>query len=119
MLIQQTTELLVVKVLERHQLYREDTVKLNQLVGRTIAPRWDIKYASIGVLGRHWRNASRDQRKRFTKEFKLLLERRIASAVLELVDGLVHELAPRAPGPTQVHDAFTYLPERWSEDGRR
>ena len=117
-LIQQTTELLVVKVLARRELYREDPAKLNKLVRRTITPRLDMKRASIGVLGRHWRGASREQRKKFSTQFRLLLAQRIADAVLELVDGLVHGMAPQAPGPRHVHDAFSYLPERWSDDGK-
>ncbi len=112
-LIQQTTELLVVRIFERRELYREDTAKLQKLVGRTIIPRLDIKRASIRVLGRFWRRASAEQRKRFTKEFQLHLVHKIATAMSELVD----ELPWQTPGASQVHAAFTYLPERWSEDG--
>ena len=112
-LVQQTTELLVVKIFKRRELYREDTAKLQKLVGRTVVPRLDMKRASSRVLGRFWRRASAEQRKRFTKEFQLHLVHKIATAMLELVD----ELASQTPEASQVHDAFTYLPERWSGDG--
>jgi phospholipid transport system substrate-binding protein len=61
----------------------EDPQALYALIDRVLLPRFDRRYAAQLVLGRHWRNASPEQRERFIDAFYGSLRRRYAEGVLE------------------------------------
>jgi len=65
---------------------REDPKKLYALVDELLVPHVDMAVVSRLVLGRYWRTASPEQRRRFIAEFKAMLIRFYSSALLEYAD---------------------------------
>lgn len=66
----------MLKELDAHRAeYRKDPTKVNRLVDEVLLPHFDTQYAARLVLGRHWRDATPEQRQRFIDAFyKALLE---------------------------------------------
>ena len=67
----------------RKDALTEDREALYALIDDILLPRFDRRYAAQLVLGRHWRNASDEQRVRFIDAFYTSLLRRYADGVLE------------------------------------
>lgn len=63
--------------------YKRDTRKLYAMVDKEVLPYFDFRAMSRSVLGRNWNNASEEQRERFVKEFRDLLVRTYATALLK------------------------------------
>jgi phospholipid transport system substrate-binding protein len=53
----------------RRDEYRSDPAELDSLVLQVLLPHFDTKLAARLVLGRHWDDASLEQRRRFTDAF--------------------------------------------------
>src|SRR5215831_2073572 len=49
--------------------YRKDPAKVSALVEKYLVPHLDIEYSARLVLGKHWREATPEQRERFEKGF--------------------------------------------------
>lgn len=67
----------------RKDALAENKDELYELIDGVLLPRFDRRYAAQLVLGRHWRNASAEQRTRFIDAFYGSLLRRYADGVLE------------------------------------
>ncbi len=79
--------------------YARDHKKLYAMVNEQVLPYFDFRAMSRLVLGKHWREASDDQRNRFTTEFRDLLVRTYATALLKYTNEQVIYLAFRSsPG---------------------
>lgn len=63
--------------------YRKDPAKLNALVEKYLLPNFDSQYSARLVLGKHWRTASEDQRKRFVDAFYHSLVKNYGTALVE------------------------------------
>ena len=63
--------------------YTEDRKKLYAMVDENVLPHFDFRAMSRTVLGRHWRAADEAQRTRFIDEFRNLLVRTYATALLK------------------------------------
>jgi phospholipid transport system substrate-binding protein len=63
--------------------YRKDPAKLNALVEKYLLPRFDTQYSARLVLGKHWRTASDDQKKRFVDAFYQSLLKNYGNALVE------------------------------------
>jgi len=63
--------------------YRKDPAKVNALVEKYLLPHFDTQYSARLVLGKHWRDASEDQRKRFVDAFYQSLLKNYGSALVE------------------------------------
>jgi len=63
--------------------YAKDPKKLSAMVDKEVLPYFDFRAMSRLVLGKHWREANEDQRSRFTREFRDLLVRTYATALLK------------------------------------
>jgi phospholipid transport system substrate-binding protein len=50
-------------------MYRKDPTKVGQLVDKYLLPHFDVEFAARLVLGKYWRTATPDQRKRFIDAF--------------------------------------------------
>ena len=85
---------------ERAQL-KADPQRIYPLVEDLVLPHFDFTRMSAWVLGRNWRIASADQRSQFTEQFRTLLVRTYAVALLEYSGQTVN-----------------FLPSRLAEDGR-
>lgn len=91
-LIRTTTERILDKLAQAPELKSEpDTLK--RLVEESIVPSIDFVRLSRLTLGKHWRTATTEQRKRFTSEFKQLLKRTYSTALTEY-SGQVIEYIP-------------------------
>ncbi|MEC9314155.1 MAG: ABC transporter substrate-binding protein, partial [Pseudomonadota bacterium] len=60
-----------------------DPEKIYDLVEDILMPHFDFEKMSKLALGKNWRSADADQRKRFVEEFRLLLIRTYSTAMLE------------------------------------
>lgn len=63
--------------------YAKDHKKLYAMVQENILPYFDFRVMSKSVLARHWKDASEDQRTHFSNEFRDLLVRTYATALLK------------------------------------
>jgi phospholipid transport system substrate-binding protein len=70
---------------------------LYSLIDRELLPKFDVDYAGKLVLGKAWRNATPEQRKRFVDAFYNFLLRSYATAVLKFEQKDLRILPPRGP----------------------
>jgi len=68
-LIESAANILLSGIDARRAEFRKDPTGLYKLVGETLLPNFDTPYAAQLVLGKHWRDATPDQRKRFVDAF--------------------------------------------------
>ncbi|MGB5245998.1 MAG: ABC transporter substrate-binding protein [Woeseia sp.] len=71
------------KIDGRRDELRNDRKTLYALIDEMLLPRFDREYAARLVLGRHWRDASDEQKKRFIEAFYRALLHRYADGVLD------------------------------------
>ena len=81
--IRSASDQLAIELDGRKEALADDPDALYALIDRVLLPRFDRRYAAQLVLGRHWRNASSEQRERFIDAFYGSLRRRYADGVLE------------------------------------
>ncbi|HEY3809531.1 MAG TPA: ABC transporter substrate-binding protein [Steroidobacteraceae bacterium] len=66
----QSTATAMLKELDAHRAeYKKDPAKVHELVDRILLPHFDTEYSARLVLGRHWNDATPDQRQRFINAF--------------------------------------------------
>ena len=82
-LIEEAANTLAERIDGRKDEFRENRPALYQMIDDILLPRFDRDYAAQLVLGRNWRTASADQRKRFVDAFYRALLHRYADGVLE------------------------------------
>jgi phospholipid transport system substrate-binding protein len=63
--------------------YRKDPSKVGELVEKYLLPHFDIQYSARLVLGKHWRDATPEQRERFATAFYHTLVDNYGSALAE------------------------------------
>jgi len=104
------------KVLERLKAEREKLQAnpdlIYPLVEDIVLPHFDFERMSIWVLGKNWRKANHAQQQQFVKEFRTLLVRTYAKALLEYTDQTINYLpfhadagAKRVSVRTEVNQA--------------
>ena len=72
------------KDLDAHRSeYQKDPNKIRQLVDKNMLPYFDTAYAAQLVLGKNWRTANEDQRKRFIEGFYQSMLQNYGDALLE------------------------------------
>ena len=82
-LLKQTAEQVIAVLNEKHDILARDPAQLYQLVETELLQHFDFPRMSRLALGRFWRSATPDQRQRFVQEFRDLLVRTYAGALLE------------------------------------
>ena len=83
--------------------YRKNPAKLSALVERVLLPNFDVEHAARLVLGKHWRTASAEQRKRFVDAFYGSLMANYGDALLEFTGDRIRVLpTPVAPEATSA-----------------
>ncbi len=85
-LAREVTDKIVVLLKANKNVYTRDHKKLYAMVDEHVLPNFDFRAMSRTVLGRYWRTASEEQRTRFTAEFRNLLVRTYATALLKYND---------------------------------
>lgn len=83
---------------ERAQI-EQDPDRIYEVIQEQVIPHFDFVRTSKWVLGKHWRTATPEQRRRFTEEFRTMLVRTYGSSLLKYID-----------------DKITYQPSQW--DGK-
>lgn len=81
--LQEATDELLERLEADEKRFREDSEALQDLVNEQLVPLIDFEVSSQWVLGRHWRGLDGDQQEAFQEEFKRMLMRFYADALLE------------------------------------
>lgn len=68
------------------EVLRDNPEGIYALLDDIVLPHFDFVSISRWVLGKHWRTASREQKKRFVRAFRTLLVRTYGIALLEYSD---------------------------------
>jgi phospholipid transport system substrate-binding protein len=111
-MLQSVTEEMISVLKREREAVKAEPTKLFELVEQVLLPHVDMEVMSRFVLGKHWRRASAEQRKRFTMEFKNLLIRFYVSAMLE-DPGKIDELL------ADTDNLITFLPVNLAPDTRK
>lgn len=84
------------RVLERLRQDREKLLaepdRIYPLVEDLVLPHFDFERMSIWVLGKNWRLADKQQQRQFVEQFRTLLVRTYAKALLEYTDQSINYL---------------------------
>jgi len=100
-LVKRTAQEMQAALRENRQTLEADPTKIYGLVNQIVLPHFDFTLMSRWVLGKYWRQATPEQRRQFTEEFRTLLVRSYAGALLEYAD----EELIFPPGPDLPPDA--------------
>ncbi len=96
-LVQGTAERLLQILRRREAELREHPERLYELVREEVLPHFDFRRIARWVLGKHWRRATPEQRRRFVTEFRRLLVRTYARSLLDYTEARLELLTSR-PG---------------------
>jgi len=98
-----TTNSVMSEVRRQHDTLAKNPQQLYRLVDKQLIPLIDFNRMSRWTLGKYWRRASPDQRRRFAEQFKTMLVRTYANALLEFSNNRITYLPMAAsPGATDV-----------------
>ncbi len=81
--IKTTTDQVLMEVKSDREALRADPAKMYNLVSELIFPHFDFPIMAQWVLGSHWKDASETTRNEFIEQFRKLLVRTYATALLE------------------------------------
>lgn len=81
--IQDTSTRMIDALRQNRAMLDREPGRIYGLVDQIVLPNFDFGLMSRWVLGRAWQQATPDQRRRFTEEFRILLVRTYAKALLE------------------------------------
>lgn len=94
--VRKTTEEVVARVRDSKDTLRNDPAKMYNLVSELIFPHFDFGVMSQFVLGEEWKSADEARRADFVEQFRKLLVRTYAAALLEYS---AQTIAYPDPGP--------------------
>lgn len=102
-LVRKTTEEILALIKVNREVYAKDLSKLYKMADEKVLPHFDFARMAQWVLGINWRSATPEQRTGFIREFRDLLVRTYATALLSYKDQKIIYL-PLAgkPGDTDV-----------------
>ncbi len=86
LIVKTASEKVLSVLLDRRAELENDHQQIYDLVEEVILPHFDFARMSRLALGRNWNDASPEQREQFVEEFRLLLVRTYATAMLEYTD---------------------------------
>jgi phospholipid transport system substrate-binding protein len=95
--VEQTVNHIAAEVNSRRQELTANKKELYSLIDKELLPQFDTDYAGRLVLGKSWRDATPEQRKRFVDTFYNFLLRSYATAILRFDRDKIHVLAARKP----------------------
>ncbi|MBI1195309.1 MAG: ABC transporter substrate-binding protein [Gammaproteobacteria bacterium] len=88
----------VLQILRKERdTFKDQPAHLFDVVEKYVLPHIDFAQMSRLVLGKYWNQATDDQQARFTEQFRSLLVRTYANALLRYVDANVEVLPSREP----------------------
>ena len=97
-MVQETADSMLAAIKADRAEIDKDNKRLYPLVEKIVLPHFDFDRMAKMVLGKYWRRASDEQRRHFVEEFRFLLVRTYATAMLEYTDQDITYL-PYRPGP--------------------
>jgi phospholipid transport system substrate-binding protein len=86
LVIQKASEEMLNALVEYEAELESTPEKIFDLAEEILIPHFDFQRMSRLALGRNWNDASEEQQQRFVEEFRLLLVRTYATAMLEYTD---------------------------------
>jgi phospholipid transport system substrate-binding protein len=102
-LVKQTSAEMIAAIKDNRAAIDKDQNRLFELVEKIVLPHFDFERMSKLVLGKYWRRATDEQQREFTDEFRFLLVRTYATAMLEYTDQKINYMPLRAePDATEV-----------------
>ncbi len=113
-IIQDTSARMIDALRKNSTALRQDSSRIYQLVEQIVLPNFDFQLMSRWVLGRAWQQASPEQRRLFADEFRTLLVRTYAKALLEYADQDIR----MPPQPSASGDQATVRTEVQPKSGR-
>ncbi len=84
--VRSTASQVIDRIKSEKQQLSEHPERVYELVNELVIPHFDFNSMSKWVLGKNWREASESERVDFTNQFKTLLVRTYAKALLEYSD---------------------------------
>ncbi len=81
-LVKKTTEQVLAEISAKKQELTSNPGRIYPLIDDILLPRFDFNQISRLVLGKHWKQATKAQKNTFIKEFRELLVRTYATALL-------------------------------------
>lgn len=98
----------IIQALHEHrEELRSNPRKVYELIDQIAVPRFDTEVISREVLGRYWRQATPDQRRRFMEAFRTYVINSYAKALLRYEDETV-KVEPLRPGDRQGDRAVVH-----------
>ena len=102
-LVRKTAEVILTEIKANRNVYAKDYAKLYKMADEKVLPHFDFRRMSQWVLGRSWKDATAEQRDRFTAEFRDLLVGTYSQALLNYTDQeIVYLPVQRKPEDTDV-----------------
>ena len=102
-LVMQTTDEMLSRLRAEREDLSRDKGRVIRMVEEIVLPHFDFENISASVLGKYWRTADADQRKRFREAFKSLLLHTYAISLIDNMDSEIEFEAVRASaGATDV-----------------
>lgn len=96
-LVRSTGDRVLAEVSARKSELEANPQLIYPLVESTVLPHFDFRQMSQSALGRFWRDASEDQRERIVQEFRELLVRTYATALLNYSGQQIEYLPMQTP----------------------
>lgn len=81
--VKNTTDGVLATLREQREVVRKDPKFVYSIIEEQILPNIDFLRMSRWVLGKHWRKATEPQKEKFVQEFRKLIVRTYATALLE------------------------------------
>lgn len=85
-LVKDTADKIIKRLQADRDLYKNKPERVQPLVDELVLSSFDFDRMSSWVLGKYWRTATAEQKVRFTKEFRSLLVRTYAKALVDNMD---------------------------------
>jgi len=102
-LVRKTADEILADIKAHRDVYAKDYAKLYKMADEKVLLHFDFRRMSQWVLGRFWKEASPEQRERFTSEFRDLLVGTYSQALLNYNDQkIVYLPVQRKPNDTEV-----------------
>lgn len=111
-LVEDTANKIQAQLRAEREVVTKNPKRVYELVEQIVLPNFDFSAMSASVLGKHWRGASAEQKQRFTQEFKVLLVRTYAKALVDNMDRKITTLPLRAAKDANDVTVRTEIPQQ-------
>ena len=102
-LVRKTAEEILTEIKAHRDLYTKDYTRLYKMADEKVLLHFDFRRMAQWVLGRSWKDATPEQRDRFTAEFRDLLVGTYSQALLNYTDQkIIYLPVQRKPADTEV-----------------